>query len=211
MIRVQPLSLDIALFFTSQYTLLVLPTAYFSLVRLTANSIQKVYLDYAPSGARTHLRKFHPKTRHLAALIIQAEDMVLASGIPLSDLKDHYDDPRCAMFSVWRPLRTVHRDPLAISDCRAFPKEDYVPFRVLFSTIVHDDESGIHREEVFLAYCSDQHRRRLISNQLFDSEPEKNGLGVAGGVMDSSVDLEGTESEPARVSLEVRCTVMWQS
>ena len=44
--------------------------------------------------------------------------------------------------------------------------------------------------------------------QLFDSEAEMNGLGVAGGVMHSSVH-EGAEMEEARESVEVRCTVIW--
>jgi hypothetical protein len=45
--------------------------------------------------------------------------------------------------------------------------------------------------------------------QLFDSEAEKNGLGVAGGVMHSSVHIDGAGKEEARESVEVRCTVIW--
>lgn len=49
----------------------------------------------------------------------------------------------------------------------------------------------------------------MLIIQLFDSEAERNGLGVAGGVMHSSVHIEGTEMEEARESVEVRCTVIW--
>ena len=33
--------------------------------------------------------------------------------------------------------------------------------------------------------------------------------GLAGGVMHSSVHVDGTEDEEARVSIEVRCVVIW--
>jgi hypothetical protein len=177
----------------------------------------KVHLDYAPAGARTHLRKYHPLTRKLAAAVINAEDKLLASGVSTAELSGKYDGPRWAMFSVWRPLKTVRRDPIALSDCRTFPKEDYVDFSVLFPTGV-DDGSLSHRESVFLAYGSENHAWHWISNQkpdevlviqLFDSDAEKNGLGVAGGVMHSSVEIEGTQNEEARESIEVRCTVIW--
>jgi hypothetical protein len=175
----------------------------------------KVHLDYAPNGARTHIRKYHARVTELTSAIIKAEDKLLAAGISLTGLKDHYDGPRWAMFSVWRPLKIVRRDPLALSDCRTFPKEDYVHFNVLFPSA---DGRESHKEEVFLAYGSEGHAWHWISNQepdevliiqLFDSEAEKNGLGVAGGVMHSSVHIDGTEKEEARESVEVRCTVIW--
>lgn len=178
----------------------------------------KVHLDYAPSGARKHIRTYHAETTKLCVPIIEAEDKLLASGIPPSNLKEHYEGPRWAMFSIWRPLKPVRRDPLALSDCRTFPKEDYVPFNVLFPTGVGEESEKSHREEVFLAYGSDKHEWHWISNQhpdevliiqLFDSEAERNGLGIAGGVMHSSVHIEGTEDEEARESVEVRCTVIW--
>lgn len=45
--------------------------------------------------------------------------------------------------------------------------------------------------------------------QLFDSEAEKSGLGLAGGVVHSSVEIEGTENEEATEIIEVRSIVMW--
>lgn len=178
----------------------------------------KVHLDYAPAGARTHLRKYHSQTARLAAPIISAEDRLLATGMAPEALPQHYDGPRWAMFSVWRPLKTVKRDPLALSDCRSFPKSDYVRLNVMFPTNCGEGAEEAHPEESFLAYGSEAHEWHWISNQkpeevliiqLFDSEAEKEGRGVAGGVMHSSVDIDGTEAEEARESLEVRCTVMW--
>jgi hypothetical protein len=179
----------------------------------------KVHLDYAPAGARMHLRKYHERTTAFASEIIEAENRLLAAGVRVSDVSDHYDGLRWAMFSIWRPLKTVKRDPLALSDCRTFPKDDYVDFNVLFPTGVKGEgDEETHREQVYLAHGSEKHKWHWISNQqpdevliiqLFDSDAEKTGLGVAGGVMHSSVHLDGTENEEARESIEVRCTVIW--
>jgi hypothetical protein len=187
----------------------------------------KVHLDFAPAGARTHLRRYHPETLKRAGAIIAAEDALLSSGIPPSQLPQKYDGPRWAMFSIWRPLKTVLRDPLALSSTATFPKEDYVPFSVLFPTGVKSDRDGEdegegHREDVYLAHGSqdgegehewfwikEQTPEEVLVIQLFDSEAEKEGRGVAGGVMHSAVSLEGTEEEEARESVEVRCCAIW--
>jgi hypothetical protein len=187
----------------------------------------KVHLDFAPAGARTHLRKYHPETTKRAASIIAAEDKLLNSGIPPLEIGKLYDGPRWAMFSIWRPLKTVLRDPLALSSTATFPKSDYVPFSVLFPTGVPspstastdtDEEEGGHREDVYLAHGSDTHEwywikeqrpEEVLVIQLFDSEAEREGRGVAGGVMHSSVGIEGTEQEEARESVEVRCCAIW--
>lgn len=185
-----------------------------------ASPAPKVHLDFAPAGARKHLRSFHQETKKRAAPIIEAEDKLLATGISKSELKNQYNGPRWATFSIWRPLKPVKRDPLALSDVSVFPLEDYVPFNVLFPSGkgVGDGEAKTHKELGFLAYGSDKHEWHWISNQqpdevliiqFFDSEAEKAGLGPAGGVIHSSVTLEGTEDEEARESVEVRCTVMW--
>lgn len=124
----------------------------------------KVHLDFAPDGTRMHLRKYHPRTSELAALTIKAEEKLLSAGVPLAELPDKYDGPRWAMFSVWRPLKTVKRDPLALSDVRSFPQEDYVDYDVLFPTGV-DDGSTTHAEASFIPYGSDIHAWHWISNQ----------------------------------------------
>jgi hypothetical protein len=179
----------------------------------------KVHLDFAPAGARTHLRKYHPETLKRAEAIIAAEDKLLASGTKPEELGKKYDGPRWAMFSIWRPLKTVRRDPLALSSTATFPKEDYVPFSVLFPTGVKLGEDGDegHREDVYLAHgrehewywIKEQRPEEVLVIQLFDSAAEREGRGVAGGVMHSAVGIEGTEGEEARESVEVWCCAIW--
>ncbi|PIG85949.1 GA4 desaturase [Aspergillus arachidicola] len=95
----------------------------------------KVHLDVSPKGARYHIRKYHCEVASAAERVIKAENRLLESGVQWDDLKNFYrgeqkgDDgiPRFALFSIWRPLKTVHRDPLALSSCASFPESDYVP------------------------------------------------------------------------------------
>jgi hypothetical protein len=185
-----------------------------------ASPAPKVHLDFSPAGARIHLRKFDQNLANAGADVIEAEDKLMASGISESGLKEAYDGPRWAMFSIWRPLLPVTRDPLAFADRRSFPKADYVPVKVVEPTgkgirKIHPEEAETHESETYLAYGSDQHDwcwiwnmqpEEVIVIQLFDSEAESNDMC---GVMHSSVDVPGTEQEPPRESLEVRCTAFW--
>lgn len=99
-----------------------------------ASPAPKVHLDFSPLGARTHIRKYHRNVALAARLVIQAENKLLKSGVNWDELKDYYrgtqegDDgvPRFALFSIWRPLKKVHRDPLGLSSCASFPTSDYV-------------------------------------------------------------------------------------
>ena len=104
-----------------------------------ASPAPKVHLDFSPLGARTHIRKYHRNIALAAEPVIQAENRLLETGVKWDELKYHYrgtgegDDgvPRFALFSIWRPLRTVHRDPLGLSSCASFPISDYVPIDVV--------------------------------------------------------------------------------
>lgn len=105
-----------------------------------ASPAPKVHLDFSPLGARTHIRKYHRDIALVAEPVIRAENRLLESGVKWDELRDHYrgtgeggDDgvPRFALFSIWRPLKTVHRDPLALSSCASFPTSDYVPIDVV--------------------------------------------------------------------------------
>jgi hypothetical protein len=185
-----------------------------------ASPAPKVHLDFSPTGARVHLRKYHHKLAEAGAGVIEAEDKLLALGIQESDIASHYDGPRWSMFSIWRPLRPIKRDPLALSDRRSFPKNDYIPVKLVEPTSkeLQSSEGLTHETETYLAYGSDAHDwywiwdmqpAEVLVIQLFDSLAEGEGIAGAGGVMHSSVDVEGTEGESARESLEVRCTAFW--
>ncbi|MCJ1420935.1 hypothetical protein MMC32_007295 [Xylographa parallela] len=179
----------------------------------------KTHLDFSPAGARTHIRLFHPTLAAACARVIAAEDGLHAAGLPLAT---HYaaspDAPRWAIYSVWRPLKPVKRDPLAFCDVRSFAPEDYVPIDVPAPTIGADGENrGMHVMQAYVARGSDRHRWCYVSEQmpdevlvlgLWDSAREGDG-SAAGGAMHSSVELPAREAEEPRESLELRCVAIW--
>jgi len=178
----------------------------------------KVHLDYTPRGARTHLRKYHPQLTQAAADIIKTEDALLAEG---KDLKTSYKEsngPRWAIYSIWRPLKIVRRDAIAVSDQRAVQPDDYVPTVMKFPFLGQPGATGTHDIDSYLSRYSESHRWFWIEEQkpeeaviitFYDSNAEKNGGPASGGILHSSVELPGTEDQELRESLEVRCLCIW--
>ncbi|KAH0845913.1 hypothetical protein AYO21_07012 [Fonsecaea monophora] len=184
-----------------------------------ASPAPKVHLDYAPNGARMHLRKYHPTMTATAQPIIDAEEKLLAQG---KSLREEYAEsglgPRWALYSIWRPLKRVRRDPLALGDARTFLESDYVPVIVKTPNLgISPDSKETHDTESYLAHWSSGQKWYFISQQepeevlvisLFDSNRDKETV-AAGGTLHSSVDLPGTENEEPRESLELRCLAIW--
>ncbi|KAK3314258.1 hypothetical protein B0H66DRAFT_568095 [Apodospora peruviana] len=177
----------------------------------------KPHMDYSPAGARTHIRKYHLSLTAAAKDIIAAEDELLSQGKPL---KDHYSDsngPHWALYSIWRPLKLVKRDPLALLDQRTLADEDYIPVPIK-TPCLGRDTMETHDAGGFLARYGTGHEWNWIDDQkpeevliigLFDSDMESKGWKASGGTLHSSVELPGTEGEEPRESLEVRCLCIW--
>ncbi|KAI2464823.1 GA4 desaturase [Annulohypoxylon bovei var. microspora] len=182
-----------------------------------ASPASKIHLDFSPKGARTHIRKFHPGLAKAAADIINHEDSLIEDD---KDLKESYKDcggPRWALYSIWRPLKTVDRDPLAVIGQGSFSKEDCVPVDVYFPCLGTGTEQK-HLSESLVVRYSDNHKWHWIDKQtpeevlilrFFDSDAEGNGFVAGGGSFHSSVELPGTENEAARESLEIRVLCIW--
>jgi hypothetical protein len=183
-----------------------------------ASPAPKIHLDYAPGGARTHIRCFHPGLSEAAKEVIAVEDRLAQDGKGLDEYKNS-GGPRWALFSIWRPLKKVKRDPLALGDQRTFKSEDYVEVMVKTPYLGRKEMEGkTHDAASYLARWSEGHEWFWIEGQepeevlvigLFDSEME--GVNRAsGGTLHASVELEGgKEGEEARESLEVRCLAVW--
>ncbi|KAI0174334.1 hypothetical protein BJ166DRAFT_511863 [Pestalotiopsis sp. NC0098] len=168
-----------------------------------ASPAPKVHLDFSPLGARQHIRKYHRVLALATEQVIEAENKLLKSGVRWEELKLHYGNedeaetgiPRFALFSVWRSLKTVRRDPLAVASCATFPTSDYVAVDLVqpsgrfipphLSQIIDpenpqaggsgddnaEDEAPTHLSNSYLAYepsGGNSHDWHFISNQ----EPE---------------------------------------
>jgi hypothetical protein len=182
-----------------------------------ASPASKIHLDYSPKGTRSHIRNFHPNTAQAASEIIRHEDALLADGKNLEDNYKTSGGPRWALYSIWRPLKVVKRDPLAMADYRTIRDDDYVRVDVKYPKLGRE-KYETHLAECFLARHSEGHKWHWIDDQtpeevlvlrFFDSDEEGKGSISAGGVLHSSVELPGTENEEPRESLEIRCMCIW--
>ena len=184
-----------------------------------ASPAPKIHLDYSPDGARTHIRCFHPGLTEAAKRVIEIEDRLEAEGKSLRDYKAS-SAPRWALYSIWRPLKTVKRDPLALGDQRTFQPEDYLEVKIKMPYLGRegtDLDGKTHETRSYLArwsqgqewyWIEEQQPEEVLVICLFDSEME--GVNKAsGGTLHSSVELEGAENEAARESLELRCLAVW--
>lgn len=178
----------------------------------------KIHLDYSPDGARMHIRNFHPKTTEAAADIIRVEDSLVAEGKDLRESYKQSSGPRWALYSTWRPLKTVRRDPLAVLDPTTFKEEDYVPVGVPTPSLGREGVHETHSAECYLARHNKQHKWCWIDNQkpeeclvlrFFDSDEERAGSIDAGGVLHSSAELADNGDIEPRESLEIRSLCIW--
>ncbi|KAI1137413.1 GA4 desaturase [Hypoxylon sp. FL0543] len=137
------------------------------------------------------IRRISPKARRgmsgTKADIISHEDSLLAAG---KDLKDSYSSSggrRWAMYSVWRPLETVERDPLASMDNRSLTDADCVPTKVQFPSLGTDIKETYPVEGLTARYSGDhkwywidrQTSREVLVLRLFDSDAEGRGCVAA--------------------------------
>lgn len=78
-----------------------------------------VHIDYSPAGAGKVLRNLRHDITQAVGDIIEAEDGMKEG--------DDYEGRRYALYSIWRPLKTVKRDPIAVCDGRSIdPDADLI-------------------------------------------------------------------------------------
>ncbi|OCL07606.1 hypothetical protein AOQ84DRAFT_364826, partial [Glonium stellatum] len=113
---------------------------------------------------------------------------------------------RYQIINVWRPIRRVQRDPLAVADAHSVPDADLVPVKLIYPNREGETytvrpnkahrwyyKSGLGPEEVLFIKC-------------FDSETD----GRARRVPHSAFEIPGTPDEvEGRESIEVRALVFY--
>lgn len=111
---------------------------------------------------------------------------------------------RVQIINVWRPIKTVECDPLAVADAHSVVEEDLVPIGLIYPTrkgetlnVRHSPahrwyyKKGLTPEEVLLIKCFDSKvdgRARRVPHTAF-------------------VDPTSKPDAPSRESIEVRCLV----
>ena len=163
------------------------------------------HLDYSPEGARQEIRQCRHDLRLAAEDIIAAEDQA-AEG-------RSYEGRRYAVYSVWRPLKTVTRDPLAVCDPNSIDGQDLLGFSTKRPGINGPYLSegnvldGRRAERQRWLWLKNQQPEEVLILQFFDSHAEKEGRPV--GVAHGSPELIGVHNDDLRESFEVRCVAFW--
>lgn len=203
-----------------------------------------VHGDYTASGARGHMRAMLPtffddleytdvttleersEFFRLRSEIIAAENEAInAEGVEdqWQWSGQNYQGPRWAMLSVWRPMETVLRDPLAVLDIKSFTSgEREKPYAELIrpykarpgfdpnymsaTLLPLAPEKG---QEHTWYYLSEQKPEEVYALKLFDSEAHKQGSQVAECLPHSAFALPDQDDKPVRRSVEIRMMVIW--
>ncbi|KAJ0143968.1 Uncharacterized protein HZ326_13239 [Fusarium oxysporum f. sp. albedinis] len=158
-----------------------------------------------PSGAWNTIRNWSQELIDEAGDIIKAGDV--AAELPGGRAKN-CQGRRWALYTTWRPLKPVKRDPMAYVDYWTADEQDGISF--------WRNSPGVHvtfELDVLLTKANPKHKWYWISDQtpdeillmkITDTESEKNGSDVAGGVHHCSFHLPGTEDEEVRESIETK-------
>ena len=171
---------------------------------------KKPRIDFGVDGARATLRNWRQDIADEAKDIIAAEDE--AAGLP-GGLWENYKGRRWGIFGTWRPLLPIKRDPLGFVDFETVDKQDLVSYFMRPPGIHGPYETDIKLSKASAKHkwywCKDQQPDELTILKFWDSESEKPGSKVAGGIPHTSFHLEGTDDLPPRESLEVRVVAFW--
>ncbi|KAI9664136.1 MAG: hypothetical protein M1829_006003 [Trizodia sp. TS-e1964] len=145
----------------------------------------------AQTAARGPLYHVHVDSSPAAAA---ARIAAIVPGLPAS--------ARTQILNVWRPLRTVERDPLAVCDARSVRDEQLVRVKLVYDD--HESESLAARwaEGHRWWYVSGQTRDELLVFRIYDSAGQR-------GVCHSAFVLPGNQGGAGRESIEVRCVVVF--
>lgn len=196
--------------------------------------IRMPHCDSTALGGRQTVRSMKEEVTKIAEKcgIIDAEDAIgldAEGKDDLSPFEEKYNEgnlgPRYAAFSIWRPMKTVTRDPLAMtpwshasqrSDFVVEPYDNRVPgykgdWKKEFAMLKVRPEavaSGNEKDLSFF-YVSNMEPDEVLFVKLFDTA----GLGSRAceevGCLHGSPDLGDVAYGEDRESVEVRCLAFW--
>jgi hypothetical protein len=128
------------------------------------------------------------------------------------------DGPRYAAYSVWRPIKPVKRDPLAVADWRTTDPKTLQPVEYRATSNVL--ESGEYMLEQLTQtpnakgsgqrwYCKpNQQPDDVLILKFADTETERRD-DISAGCAHCSPYVHGTDGEEPRMSVEARVMAFW--
>ena len=175
--------------------------------------VRGVHCDYTLKGLQNIIRLSNrSRINSKASEAIEALNYSTKMGTP-------YDGPRFAAYSIWRPVKTVRRDPIAVAAWKSIAAEDFVKFDYRAPAEGGKGEYLIEALSVKPAKGGyDGHRWYWLPMQepdevlvikLADSESEIRKGEVSPGTAHGSPVLNDVENEDPRESIEVRVLAFW--
>lgn len=118
---------------------------------------------------------------------------------------------RFAFLGMWRPLKTVYRDPLAVCDATTVPPTDYqVRLREFSRTGIKSANYVMsHVAEVPLHqwyYMSNMRDDEIVVFKGYDTKRDSAGWRCP----HTAIRIPGTENEDPRESIEARVVCFWE-
>ncbi|KAK3724830.1 hypothetical protein LTR37_000878 [Vermiconidia calcicola] len=165
-----------------------------------------------------------PTTKVVPARFIHVDFSETGSEQILRDNFDHEEGEnltktRWAIINVWRPIKPVSKDPLAICDARTARDEDLMPVVSYLppkgSGQYADVSGGEHFELYYKRFCPDEQwyfadrmePDEVLMIKIFDSLRDGE---TARRCPHSAFTNPSTEADATRESIEVRCLVFFE-
>lgn len=170
-----------------------------------------VHVDYTAEGLRSTVRECRKDIAVMGQRATEAED-AKARG-------ENVTVPRYAAYSVWRPLTTVKRDPLAVCDYRTIEKETASKHR--YRSLSEQNSNGEYIMEYWHIgipkdpnqaqwyWMPEQTPEDVLILKFADSAAETDP-SIARYCAHASPDVIGTQDEEARMSIESRVIAFWE-
>ncbi|KAI0544275.1 hypothetical protein F4679DRAFT_42827 [Xylaria curta] len=111
---------------------------------------------------------------------------------------------RVQIINVWRPIKTVERDPLAVADAHSVAEEDLVPIGLIYPTRKGETLAVRHSPAHRWYYKKGLTPQEALLIKCFDSKTDGRARRIPHTAF---VDPSSKPDAPARESIEVRCLV----
>ncbi|KAF2645234.1 hypothetical protein P280DRAFT_531225 [Massarina eburnea CBS 473.64] len=146
------------------------------------------------------------------------KDITAAAQEALDAEDRHGDAKRYAAYSVWRPLKPIKRDPLAVADWRTTDKSTLQPIEYRATSNVVDKgeymleqytQSPEAKNTAQRWYCmANQTPEDVLILKFADTASEKEAR-IAAHCAHCSPMLNGVDNEEPRMSVEARVLAFW--
>ena len=110
---------------------------------------------------------------------------------------------RYQIINVWRPIKPIYKDPLAVADAHSVPDSDLVPVALIYPDRRGETYTVRPNKQHKWYYAYGQTPEEVMLIKCFDSKLD----GRARRVPHTAFVNPETESERARESIEVRALV----